>query len=358
MFFVLIAFACIVLDRDQRRQRWLRELENGLDPTRSGAAGRPGLDWRSVPWWRLAAGVLLGAGCGVKWSVVFFIPVFVALIFFWEISLRRTVGADHPWRDTLLDETGWLVVLVGLAGATYLATWTGWFAGNDGIDRHYLRDHGHTEPWALGALYNLWQYHVRMYHESLSITFPHAYQSEPWQWLLLGRPFTFYVNSDPTCGASRCQAEILLLGTPVLWWSFIPALVLTAWFGISRRDWRALPIWAGAAAGILPWFAYVPGHRTMYYFYALPAEPFLVLAVTYVFGCLITGPGVGRFGYGRIRLNLVIPAANRRLYGAIAAGVFVTLVAICFWIYYPLYVGDSIPYDEWYKRLLLGNRWV
>ena len=30
---------------------------------------------------------------------------------------------------------------------------------------------------------------------------------------------------------------MLLLGTPILWWSFIPALAGLAWFGISRRDW-------------------------------------------------------------------------------------------------------------------------
>jgi dolichyl-phosphate-mannose--protein O-mannosyl transferase len=363
MFFVLIAFACIVLDRDQRRARWLREMENGLDPTRGGVAGRPRWDWRdwrSVPWWRLAAGVLLGLGCGVKWSVIFFIPVFIGLTLLWEVGLRRTVGARHPWRDTLLDETGWFAAMVALSVVAYLATWTGWFAGNDGWDRHYMRDQLHQrEPWLFGALYNLWKYQMDVYHFHVGLTSPHPYQSEPWQWLLLGRPVAFYWNGDPTCGASKCAAEILLLGTPVLWWAFLPALALTIWFGVSRRDWRALAIWGGVAGGLLPWFYYSwADDRTMYYFYALPAEPFLVLAVTYVFGCLITGPGVGRFGYGQIRPSLAIPTADRRMYGVIAAGVFVVLVAICFWIYYPLYVGDSIPYDEWYKRMLLGNRWV
>src|SRR5690606_32522923 len=113
------------------------------------------------------------------------------------------------------------------------------------------------------------------------------------------------------------------------------------------------------AGGILPWVYYsLADDRTMYYFYALPAEPFLVLAVTYVLGCLIRGPGVGRFGFGRVRLNLALSAEDRRLYGTIAAGAFVVLVAICFWVSYPIYVGDSIPYDHWYKRMLLGNRWV
>ena len=49
---------------------------------------------------------------------------------------------------------------------------------------------------------------------------------------------------------------------------------------------------------------------------------------------------------------------DRRLYGTIFAGAFVLLVAVCFWIYHPIYVGDSIPYTEWFHRMLLGNRWV
>ena len=96
----------------------------------------------------------------------------------------------------------------------------------------------------------------------------------------------------------------------------------------------------------------------MFYFYALPAEPFLVLAVTYVLGCLISGPGVGRFGAGKVRLSLALPADDRRLYGTVFAGAFVLLVAVCFWIYYPIYVGESIPYQEWFRRMLLGNRWI
>ena len=75
----------------------------------------------------------------------------------------------------------------------------------------------------------------------------------------------------------------------------------------------------------------------MFYFYASPAEPFLILAVVYVLGALINGPGVGRLGQGRVRTSDVLPAEDRRLYGTIFAAAFVVLVAICFWWYYPLY---------------------
>jgi dolichyl-phosphate-mannose-protein mannosyltransferase len=359
MFFVLAAFACAIIDRDHRRARWLAALEAGLDPTAPGRAGRPRLTLAGVPWWRLAAGVMIGASCAVKWSGVWFIPVLVGLILFWEVGTRRTVGVRHPWRDTLIDETGWLAAMVGLAFITYLASWSGWFLGDTGWKRHYLRDElGQSEPPVIGALRNLWAYHVDVYRFHVGLNAKHQYQSWPWQWLLLGRPVAFYWSSDPNCGASNCAAEILLLGTPLLWWSFLPALGGLVWFGISRRDWRAWAIGLGVFTAIAPWFLYELDHRTMFYFYALPGEPFLVLAVVYVLGCLINGPGVGRFNGGRVRPAFAIPGEERRTYATIIAVAFVALVAVCFWWYYPLYVGDSIPYNDWIKRMILGNRWV
>ena len=235
---------------------------------------------------------------------------------------------------------------------------------------------------------NLFYYHKEMlsFHDTLSS--PHPYQSWPWQWLILGRPVAFYWNGDPRCGAQNCAAEILLLGTPALWWAFLPALAGTAWFGIARRDWRALAIWVGAFAGIAPWFIYEVSHRTMFYFYAAPSEPFLILACVYVIGCFATKPGLvrvreavggglgerlnrnvglglGRLGFGPLRYGYDrrgpfgggLSVEERRLYGTIAGAVFVLIVALCFWYFFPLYVGNSITNQAWGRRLLLGDRW-
>jgi dolichyl-phosphate-mannose--protein O-mannosyl transferase len=359
LFFALAAFGCLVLDRDARRSRWLAAMEDGLDPTRLGRAGRPSLTWAGVPWWRLAAGVMLGAGCAVKWSIIWYIPIFLALAYFWEVGLRKTVGVNRPWRAAARDEGSWLLALCGLAAAAYLASWTGWFLTDDGWNRHYLRDQGRPEYPVVGALYNLFKYHqqVLTFHDGLSTS--HPYQSWPWQWVILARPVMFYLNGDPICGAPNCLGEIMLLGTPALWWAFLPALAATAWFGLARRDWRAVPILAGAAAGIVPWFPYEAADRTMFYFYAAPAEPFLILAVVYVLGCLGTVPVASLVGRARSRLylELAVGPDERRLYGTVVTASFVLLVAVCFWFYYPLYVGNSIPVPDLGKRLLLGDRW-
>ncbi|GAA1813780.1 phospholipid carrier-dependent glycosyltransferase [Luedemannella flava] len=355
LFFVLASFACLVVDRDKRRERWLAALDNGLDVTAEGRAGRPPGGWAGVPWWRLASAVMLGCACGVKWSGIFYLPVFVLLILLWEVSLRRLVGKRRPWKEAFLDEIGWLVTYPALLVVTYLATWSGWFFTDHGWKRHYFQGElGKTELPVIGALQNLWQYHVDMLDASEKMSYHHPFQSWPWQWLILGRPVAIYYGSDPGCGQDPCSAVINLIGTPVLWWSFIPALLAMTWLGISRRDWRPLAIGLGAAAGILPWFYYMAnGYRTMFYFYAAPSEPFLILAVVFVLGALINAPGVTASDR-----HLTVGQADRRLYGTAFAAVYIVAVGLCFWYFYSIWTAQSIVYDEWWHHMWLGNRWV
>ncbi|HEX2356258.1 MAG TPA: phospholipid carrier-dependent glycosyltransferase [Micromonosporaceae bacterium] len=348
MLFVLAAFAALVMDRDARRKRWLTAMAAGLDPGRVGKAGRPPFTFPgAVPWWRLLAAVLLGCALAVKWSAVWFVPGFALLALVWEAGARRSAGVRRPWRDAIIDEFGWFLLCGVLILATYLASWTGWFLTDDGYFRHWLADHDQSEPRVLGALQNLYQYHVEALRFHTGLGAHHKYQSWPWQWLLLGRPVAFYWSSTGNCGASNCAAEVVLIGTPVLWWSFLPALGGLAWFGISRRDWRAIAIGASVAAALLPWFYFALDGRTMFYFYALPAEPFLVLAVVYVLGAIMTPQRATP--PGRI---------DRRLVGAVIAGSYLLLVAVCFAYFYPLYTGQLIPYADWSARMWLGGRWI
>ncbi len=344
MFWIVVAFGFLVLDREHRRARWLRHLESGADPSQPGREGRLPF---GVPWFRLAAAISIGLACGVKWSGIWFLPLFAVLIILWEIGARRSAGALHPWRDTFLDESLWIVGFFALAFLAYLSTWAGWFASDDGYFRHWYADsHGLTHDRPFDWFVNLLHYHQEAYRFHTTLTTKHQYQSWPWQWLLLARPVAFYWNPNGNCGASSCASEILLLGTPLLWWSFIPALFGLAWAGIARRDWRALAIGLCALTGIVPWFWSELDQRTMFYFYALPSEPFLVLAVVYVFGAIM-GP-----------TKQEQPNSDRRLIGALIFGAYVLLVAACFAYFYPIYSGGNLTYAEWFSRMWLGNRWV
>ncbi len=343
MFFVLAAFACLVMDRDQRRRRWLRALEGGLDPAAPGRVGRPRTGWReSVPWWRLATAVMIGCAASVKWSAIWYVIVFLLLIVAWEVGARRSAGVPKPWRDTLLDETGWLVLCGVIILVVYVASWTGWLVTDHGYDRHFYPGSGF-----FNALHNLIHYHQDALNFHNGLDTPHPYQSWPWQWLLLGRPVAFYYSGNGSCGAPTCSAEVLLLGTPLLWWSFLPAMVGTVVLSIARRDWRGPAIVLGALAGIVPWFPWEFSHRTMFYFYAVPAVPFLVMTVVYVFGAFIGGPPrMTWFGF------------DRRAVAGVVFGLYLLIIAWCFMYFYPIYVGETIQYQGWLARMWLGGRWI
>ena len=60
LFFVLAAFGAWCSTATPGAGAGCGRWSDGLDPSRPGRAGRPPTGWRTVPWWRLAAGVLLG----------------------------------------------------------------------------------------------------------------------------------------------------------------------------------------------------------------------------------------------------------------------------------------------------------
>ncbi|MFI6130395.1 dolichyl-phosphate-mannose--protein mannosyltransferase [Micromonospora sp. NPDC051141] len=357
LLFVLAAFGALVLDRDARRRRWSRALAAGLDPTVPGRAGRPASGWRNWPWWRLLAGVLLGCACSVKWSGIYFVPAFALLVLLWEVGVRRSAGVRRPWRDAVLDELPWLLAAGVLMVVTYVATWSGWLLSDEGYYRlasRYPNVEGLSDTPVFGALINLWEYHKAAYGFHTQLDDPHKYQSWPWQWLLLGRPVAFAWSGDGNCGAASCASEVLLLGTPLLWWSFLPALAATVWLGLARRDWRAGAILLSAAAGLLPWFWFALDGRTMFSFYAAPAVPFLVLAVVYVLGAIVTPAPVT----GTAAPPSEEQTNDRRLVGGIIAGAYVLLVALCFGYFYPIFVGKLLPYADWSARMWLDGSWI
>ncbi|MFG2037491.1 dolichyl-phosphate-mannose--protein mannosyltransferase [Dactylosporangium sp. NPDC048998] len=343
MFWIVVAFFFLVLDREQRRARLLRLLEDGFDPEKPGARVKLGFRW-----YRLLCAVSLGLACGVKWSGIYYVLIFAVAMVLFDMSARRTAGFKHWVAEGIWsDGAGWFLATIAIAAFVYVNCWWGWFLSDHGYFRHwYAETNGLPHDRLIDPLVNLWHYHVEAYNFHTTLITKHQYQSWPWQWLLLGRPVAFYWDQAGPCGAASCASEILLLGTPLLWWSFLPALVALGWLAIARRDGRAWLIMAGALTGILPWFNEMPEHRTMFYFYCLPAEPFLVLAVVYVLGAIIGPPR---------RLN---PASDHRMIGSIIAGAYVLLVAACFAYFYPIYAGMDISYTEWFSRMWLGSRWV
>jgi dolichyl-phosphate-mannose-protein mannosyltransferase len=331
MFFVLATFGALLLDRDQQRRRWADFIAGGADPAGKGRASRPAF---MVPWFRLLAAFMLGCAVSVKWSALAFLPAAIILVIWWGIGLRRTAGVRRPVMDTFLDEIGWLLACFAIILVVYLGSWTGWFISDDGFYRNH----------STNALSSLIFYHEQALAFHGGLESGHPYESDVRSWLLLARPVAFHFTKNVSCGGPDCSEEILLVGNPILWWSFIPMLVASLWFGIARRDWRIGAVLVFAGFALIPWFFFLD--RTSFFFYAAPALPFMILAVVYVLGSVMTPPP------GKPRDE------NRLLYGTVFAGFFVLMVGLTFVYFYPIYVGEPMTTADWNQRMWLGNRWV
>ncbi|MGW0614044.1 dolichyl-phosphate-mannose--protein mannosyltransferase [Streptomyces sp. NPDC002788] len=354
MFFVLAAFGCLLVDRDKARTRLAAALPVDADgrvrPDRH-TAETTRLGWRP---WRWAAGLMLGLAIGTKWNGLYILAAFCLMAVLWDVGSRRVAGARHPYSTVLRRDTGLaFLATVPVALVTYLASWTGWILsatnGSGGYLRNWAATDGKGGNWTFlpDWLRSLWHYEHQVYEFHVGLSSPHTYQSNPWSWLVLGRPVSYFYESPkpgkegcPADAGEKCAREVLALGTPLLWWVACFAVLYVLWRWFFRRDWRAGAIACGIAAGYLPWFMYQ--ERTIFFFYAVVFLPFLCLAVAMLLGAIIGPPR---------------STDTRRVAGATAAGVLVLLIAWNFIYFWPLYTGTAIPISDWRSRMWLDT-WV
>lgn len=255
------------------------------------------------------SGMAIGLGLSTKWSAVFLIPILLLLtIKIKEVNLSR-----------ILKRVGQFVFLpMGI----YLTSWVGWFVS----DKGWARNSG-SNP-----ISSLWNYHLEILNFHTNLVEKHSYSANPWSWLVLGRPTSFYYESGDSCGAGECAQEILAMGTPLLWWSAIIAVAISIGFYINTSNRSAEIVLAGFAGTYLPWFIFQD--RTMFYFYSITTLPFLILALVYCFDLLLK--------YRDYQRVIVL---------------FIIAVAINFIYFLPVYLGIEIPYSQWLHRMWLPS-WI
>ena len=352
-FFVVAAVACLAADRDWMRSRIADHLEaRGL--TDLGGTYGPRLLLRP---WRIAAGVCFGLALGTKWNALYLLAAFALLSLAWDVGARRLAGAG--WRSStavLRDGIPAFVSLVVLAVVVYVATWAGWLATSGGYDRQWGAQHPDAASVRLlgPALASLLHYQSDIYdfHTGSFInSAQHAYRADPAGWLVVARPIGMdAVNgikpgTDGCLGPDNCIRVISGIGTPVLWWGALFALVAAVLFWVGGRDWRfGIPV-VGVLSAWLPWFHY--DTRPLFFFYAIVLVPFSAMAVALCLGKII-GP----------RPSSAVPGSgNRRLVGAVVAGTFVALVVVNFAYLYPILTDELLPYPSWLSRMWFRS-WI
>ncbi|HKJ12895.1 MAG TPA: phospholipid carrier-dependent glycosyltransferase [Ornithinimicrobium sp.] len=339
MFWVLVAFWCLVRDREDGRRR-LADRVSALTSTESASpfAWGPRLGMR---WWRLAAGVSLGLAVGTKWSGLFFLAVFGLMTVWWDVGARRAAGARRWFSAGVVrDGIPAFLLTVPVAAVTYLGTWGGWLLTDGGYKRQWAADHPAAGAARLvpDALRSLWSYHREIWSFHVDLQNEHAWSSNPWSWTVQGRPTLFFSEwperGQDGCEAAECVSYIASLGNLFVWWGATAGLLVVLFLWVFGRDWRAGAALSGIAAGWLPWFLYQS--RTIYSFYAVAFVPWLVLVVV---ACMALVLGGERASPRRRRIGAVI-----------VVGYTTAAVALFVW-FYPVYTAQVIPREEWEMRL-------
>jgi dolichyl-phosphate-mannose--protein O-mannosyl transferase len=255
------------------------------------------------------AGIVMGLALGTKWSALY---VLAALGIYLLIRDRKFLITPIQF--------GVVPLLV------YVTSWTGWFLSNQGWSRDYS-----TNP-----LISWLHYHREMLNFHTGLTTEHSYEASAWNWLILGRPTSFFYESPKGCGSDSCSQEVLAIGTPFLWWFGLISIFVAIGYFIYRRERSAGLILMFLLASYLPWLAFP--ERTTFFFYSIAFEPFLILAIIYVISKALENPELQN---------------ERRKY--VVAGV--ALIALCFAYFFPLFVGGVMTYENWYARMWFTN-WI
>lgn len=402
-FFVLLGFWALLRDR-------LRML------ARSNPLFRPYL---------IACGVFLGAACAVKWSAIYALATFGIVAWVWALTFsfrqstpqgrhkalapahRRDLGgqppsrthADSPmriepaWRHqrrrarTLLAHTFYSAWAHGLpaaaqllipAAAAYVLGWLPWWLHAGAWGHGWAASHSAEQllPFAPNAAGDFLHYHQQLWNFHVGLSTPHKYMSHPWQWIVQGRPVSFYWEGTEAftpdqCahsflgGADKCVQAITSIGNIALWWPAALALIVVVWAAV-RGSWRAWAILAGYIALWLPWFQYPD--RTIFQFYAVAFLPFVALALTYAVAYLSGAIDRPNVSTDELDVFQDMPDVSRQpstsqpgvhlsppALTALAA--LTILMAVCAALWLPLWMGLTVPYDFWHAHMWLHS-WI
>lgn len=281
-FFVLLGAFFIVRD--------LQDLDH-RGHTAGGLAGRGLRD-------RWLAGAAFGLAAGTKWSGLLGLAVALILVVGFEIIAHRRTRKGIGFGRLL-----WVVVgpLLLLPATVYLVSYIPWMVSYEYTTEGHEDCPGAAEGTApcdasVGdRLHGLWREHgdILRFHRNLEST--HSYRAEPYTWPVLGRPVAYFYETckdDRPVDDGPCEvppgtaAEILALGNPIFWWSFLALLPLVS-ASMGRRDPSSWVLGGFYGGLFLPWMVVA---RPAFLFYMVPAIPFMAVTVAHALGRLRQRP--------------------------------------------------------------------
>jgi dolichyl-phosphate-mannose--protein O-mannosyl transferase len=291
---------------------------------------------------------MLGAAMASKWNGALLLLAALVITVAWEIAARRSSGQETEIavaRTMTRESASILLLLIVVPLLVYGLTYVGRI-GN--LDLETYCDTYAPGPHCAAVQHESsvrkivdLQVYMANFHRSLET--PHSYESPPWSWLLLKRPVSYYFCPGGEACPSHLDgryAETMTFGSPFAWWSSLIALIFVvvtlAYSWIDAAKGRGEPAWlkpegfifGGFAFAYLPWLFLANNRPAQFIFYALPAVPFMCLALAYVV------------------VNL-----GRSWQARTAMAVFGAMTVAMFAFYYPITSALPISSAAWQQRI-------
>lgn len=285
------------------------------------------------------AGIAFGLALATKWSAVLAIGAAGLYLLASELAWRRALTGR--WTTDLCRLVGVGVgALLLVPAVIYVASYASWFANYE-----------HTRPGVAACeddtcdagpvdIARGWfgeQQDIFRFHRDLEVT--HNYRASALLWPLTRRPVVYYYEAclDRAEPADECAVppgtleEIIGLGNPAIWWSALAVYPVLLYAAVRRRDRIAATILVFLLGQYLPWLG---PSRPLFFFYALPLVPFVVL------------------GLGWAATHLLPRRSLRWVPVGVAAA---ALVAFVYWS--PLYYGMRLTESAWRMRMWFDS-WI
>ena len=285
------------------------------------------------------AGAAFGLALATKWSALLAIATAGLYLLCSDLAWRRALTGRwwrQPWRLVGLGVGALLVV----PAITYVVSYTSWFANYEhtrpGV-AECTDDSCDLSPATVARGWFGEQQDIYRFHRDLEVT--HDYRASAIWWPLTRRPVVYYYEAclDGREAGAVCNVppgtleEIVGLGNPAIWWTALAAYPFLLYAAIRRRDRVAATIAVFLLGQFLPWLG---PSRPLFFFYALPMVPFIVLTL----------------GWAAVRL---LPRRGVRWVPIGAASL--ALVAFVWWA--PVYYGMQVSEAAWRMRMWF-NSWI
>ncbi len=272
------------------------------------------------------SGLFMGLGAASKWTVAYG-AVGLAVLYFGKLAFTykavcREKGAARAERLRLFWDRAFalclwcllffIVIPFGVYFAAFLPLTTLPWNRSDIVGRFFA-----------------YQFHMYNYHSTLQAT--HTFESPWYQWPFDIRVVWYYGRYDAD-GIPGAMRTISVLGSPLFWWSGVPALLWSFWGAFKKRAFPALVAAVGFLSAYIPWVL-VPRCTFIYHYFT--AVPFMLIALLWAMRNLSGLPALSAplFSLGKGGSALAVTRWHALVF------LFLAVHAALFVVFYPVLTG-------------------